>query len=105
LHHDQELLKAWPLRDQHGDDASRRRGHSHVDLLLQDRPAKPPRKTKSISRLGGDAQYTNEWTTTWTTHTDKETDSVDVSKVCYLNDGKFHKYTFDWYTDYGPIAA
>jgi hypothetical protein len=51
--------------------------------------------------LGGDAQYTNEWTTTWTTHTDKETDSVDVSKVCYLNDGKFHKYTFDWYTDYG----
>jgi hypothetical protein len=52
--------------------------------------------------IGGDAQYTNEWTTTWTTHTDKETDSVDVSKVCYLNDGKFHKYTFDWYTNYGP---
>jgi hypothetical protein len=50
--------------------------------------------------LGGNAQYDHEWTTTWTTHTDKETDSVDVSKIAYLNDGKFHKYSFDWYVDY-----
>lgn len=50
--------------------------------------------------LGGDGQYTNEWCTSWTTHTTKETDSVDCSSVCYFNDGKFHTYTFDWYTDY-----
>lgn len=50
--------------------------------------------------IGGLAQYTNEWTTTWTTHSDKETDSVDVTKIAYLNDGKIHKYSFDWYTDY-----
>jgi hypothetical protein len=50
--------------------------------------------------LGGNAQYDHEWTTTWTTHTDKETDSVDVSSIAYLNDGKFHKYSFDWYVDY-----
>ncbi len=50
--------------------------------------------------LGGSGQYKNEWTTTWTTHTTKETDSVDCSPITYFNDGKFHKYTFDWYTDY-----
>jgi hypothetical protein len=71
-----------------------------VDLLFQDRPSEATSQNEIDIELGGDAQYTNEWTTTWTTHTDKETDSVDVSKVCYLNDGKFHKYTFDWYTDY-----
>jgi len=50
--------------------------------------------------IGGEGQYTNEWTTTWTTHSNKETDSVDVTPIAYLNDGKIHKYSFDWYTDY-----
>ena len=50
--------------------------------------------------LGGNGQYTNQWCTTWTTHSMKETQNVDVTKIGYLNDGKFHKFTFDWYTDY-----
>lgn len=40
------------------------------------------------------------WATSWTTHSNKQTVDVDVSKILYLNDGNFHKYTFDWYTDY-----
>lgn len=52
--------------------------------------------------LGGNTSetYMREWCTTWTKHSSKATENVDVSKVCYTNDGKIHKYTFDWYTDY-----
>lgn len=50
--------------------------------------------------LGGEGQFTNEWCTTWTTHTNKETKNIDLSEQLHFNDGKFHKYTFDWYTDY-----
>lgn len=50
--------------------------------------------------LGGNGQFTNEWCTTWTTHTNKETKNIDLSEQLHFNDGKFHKYTFDWYTDY-----
>lgn len=52
--------------------------------------------------LGGNTSetYMREWCTTWTKHTTKATKNVDVSSLCYLNDGRMHKYTFDWYTDY-----
>jgi hypothetical protein len=52
--------------------------------------------------IGGNTSetYMREWCTTWTKHTSKATINVDVSKLCYLNDGAIHKYTFDWYTDY-----
>ena len=50
--------------------------------------------------IGGNAQYKELWCTTWTTHTNKATHAPDVSNVCYMNDGKIHKYTFDWYTNY-----
>ena len=51
--------------------------------------------------IGGSAQYTNLWCTTWTRKTNKATFAPDVSNICYMNDGKIHKYTFDWYTSYG----
>ena len=51
--------------------------------------------------IGGSGQYTNLWCTTWTTKTNKATHAPDVSDICYMNDGKIHKYTFDWYTSYG----
>lgn len=44
--------------------------------------------------------FENIWYTTWTKKTVKDTDTVDVTDDLYLNDGKIHKYTFDWYTDY-----
>lgn len=50
--------------------------------------------------IGGGGQYTNLWCTSWTKKTNKATNDPDVSKICYMNDGKIHKYTFDWYTDY-----
>lgn len=50
--------------------------------------------------LGGEGQYSSEWCTTWTTHTDKQTNNVDLSSRSYINDGEFHTYTFDWYTDF-----
>ncbi|MCR4562038.1 MAG: glycoside hydrolase family 16 protein [Bacilli bacterium] len=52
--------------------------------------------------IGGNTTetYMREWCTSWTKHTSKATENVDVSRICYLNDGKIHKYTFDWYTDY-----
>lgn len=52
--------------------------------------------------IGGNTSesYMHEWCTTWTKHTSKVTRNVDVSPLCYMNDGKIHKYTFDWYTDY-----
>ena len=50
--------------------------------------------------IGGDAQYKNLWCTTWTTHTNKPTHAPDVHEICYMNDGRNHKYTFDWYTNY-----
>ena len=50
--------------------------------------------------IGGGAQYTNLWCTSWTTKTNKATYSPDVSNICYMNDGKIHKYTFDWYTNF-----
>lgn len=53
--------------------------------------------------LGGNTngtQYESFWATTWTTKTNKQTDTIDVTEDLHLNDGKLHKYTFDWYTDY-----
>ena len=54
--------------------------------------------------IGGGGQYSNLWGTTWTTNTNKPTTDPDVSDICYMNDGKIHKYTFDWYTDYGTTG-
>lgn len=54
--------------------------------------------------IGGSAQYTNLWCTSWTTKTNKATNSPDVSNICYMNDGKIHKYTFDWYTDFNKTG-
>ncbi len=50
--------------------------------------------------IGGGGQYNQLWCTTWTTKKNKATHAPDVSNICYMNDGKIHKYTFDWYTDY-----
>ena len=55
--------------------------------------------------IGGSGQYTNLWCTTWTKKTNKATHAPDVSNICYMNDGKIHKYTFDWYTEYGETGA
>ena len=54
--------------------------------------------------IGGGGQYTNLWCTTWTTKTNKATKDPKVSDICYMNDGRIHKYTFDWYTDYGTTG-
>ncbi len=51
--------------------------------------------------IGGGGQYSNLWCTSWTRKTNKATHAPDVSDICYMNDGKIHKYTFDWYTSYG----
>lgn len=51
--------------------------------------------------IGGGGQFNELWTTTWTKKTNKATHAPDVSNICYMNDGKIHKYTFDWYTEYG----
>ncbi len=65
-----------------------------------------PKGSEAISQneidieIGGGSQFTNLWCTTWTTHTNKATSAPDVSDICYMNDGKIHKYTFDWYTDF-----
>lgn len=50
--------------------------------------------------IGGEGQFTNQWCTSWTTHTNKETKNIDLSSLLHFNDGQMHKYTFDWYTDY-----
>ena len=50
--------------------------------------------------IGGSGQYKNLWCTSWTRKNNKATNAPDVSNICYMNDGKIHKYTFDWYTDY-----
>lgn len=52
--------------------------------------------------LGGNTSETfmREWCTTWTKHSSKATENVDVTPICHTNDGKIHKYSFDWYTDY-----
>ena len=55
--------------------------------------------------IGGSGQFTNLWCTSWTKKTNKATYAPDVSNICYMNDGKIHKYTFDWYTDYGTSNA
>ncbi len=54
--------------------------------------------------IGGSGQFTNLWCTTWTTKTNKATYSPNVSDICYMNDGRIHKYTFDWYTNYGTTG-
>jgi hypothetical protein len=56
--------------------------------------------------VGGNTSktYTQEWCTSWTTHTVKQTNNVDTSSKVFMNDGKMHKYTFDWYTNYGKTA-
>ena len=51
--------------------------------------------------IGGGGQYNELWCTSWTSKKNKATHAPDVSNICYMNDGKIHKYTFDWYTDYG----
>ena len=55
--------------------------------------------------LGGNAQYQEEWCTSWTKKNDKKTESVNVGQKLdqslFFNDGKMHKFTFDWYTNYG----
>ena len=55
--------------------------------------------------IGGSGQYSNLWCTTWTRKTNKSTHAPDVSDICYMNDGKIHKYTFDWYTEYGDTKT
>lgn len=53
--------------------------------------------------IGGTTNGTNYeqiWCTSWTTKTTKKTDTVDVTDKVFMNDGKIHKYTFDWYTNY-----
>lgn len=50
--------------------------------------------------LGGSANYTNIWCTSWTKKASKTTENIDVSDKLFMNDGKMHKYTFDWYTSY-----
>lgn len=45
-------------------------------------------------------QFENFWATSWTKQQTKDTDTINVTDLLYLNDGKIHKYTFDWYTDY-----
>ena len=45
-------------------------------------------------------QFEHLWSTTWTKKTNKETKAPKVSDQLYLNDGKIHKYSFDWYTNY-----
>lgn len=52
--------------------------------------------------IGGnmDKSFKQEWCTSWVNHTNKATNNIDVSSLLYLNDGKIHKYTFDWYTSY-----
>ena len=53
--------------------------------------------------IGGTTSGTNFeslWCTSWTKKTTKETDAVDVTDKLYMNDGKMHTYTFDWYTNY-----
>lgn len=50
------------------------------------------------------SQFEEYWTTSWTSKSNKQTDKVDVSTFdglnYFLNDGKMHTYTFDWYTEY-----
>lgn len=55
--------------------------------------------------IGGGGQYSELWCTTWTRKTNKATHAPDVSNICYMNDGKIHKYTFDWYTEYGDTKT
>ena len=58
--------------------------------------------------LGGSSNsgthFEEYWATSWTKKTNKETDKVPVSSNdklgFYMNDGKMHTYTFDWYTEY-----
>ncbi|MBQ9124429.1 MAG: glycoside hydrolase family 16 protein [Acholeplasmatales bacterium] len=53
--------------------------------------------------IGGTTNATNfesMWCTSWVKKTLKQTDTVDVTEDLYLNDGKIHTYTFDWYTNY-----
>lgn len=45
-------------------------------------------------------QFKNIWFTSWTKKETKETNPIDVTDALYLNDGKIHTYTFDWYTNY-----
>ncbi len=52
--------------------------------------------------IGGTSSHSHFeqlWCTSWTTKTVKETDKVDLSDRLHMNDGKIHKYTFDWYTN------
>lgn len=53
-----------------------------------------------IGGTTGSSQFKDIWFTSWTKKETKETNTVDVSDELYLNDGKIHKYTFDWYTNY-----
>lgn len=48
----------------------------------------------------GANQFEHLWSSSWVKHTTKETKTPKVSDQLFLNDGKIHKYTFDWYTNY-----
>ena len=51
------------------------------------------------------SQFESIWATSWTTKTSKATNAIDVTEQLYLNDGVFHKYSFDWYTNYPGSGA
>jgi hypothetical protein len=53
-----------------------------------------------IGGTTGSSQFRSFWATSWTKRETKQTETVDVSDMLFLNDGVMHKYTFDWYTDY-----
>ncbi|MFA6370622.1 MAG: glycoside hydrolase family 16 protein [Bacilli bacterium] len=53
-----------------------------------------------IGGTTGPSQFESFWATSWTKRETKQTETVDVSDLFFLNDGQIHKYTFDWYTDY-----
>lgn len=50
-------------------------------------------------------QFEHEWCTSWTKQKNKQTDTIDVTDILYLNDGRIHNFVFDWYTDYHGTGA
>lgn len=50
-------------------------------------------------------QFEHEWCTSWTKKNNKQTNTPDITDILYLNDGRMHKFTFDWYTNYGSSKA
>lgn len=44
--------------------------------------------------------YKHGMYTSWTTHSNTLSQKIDNSSYFYFNDGEFHTYTFDWYTNF-----